>query len=256
MARSVEKYAVVTGTAGIGLGVARRLVQDGFAVTLCGVDAQDNSAAKEALPEAAVVELDVSDDRAVAQFAASLIARIPKLDALINCAGIQPYGTIETTTPADWQRVIGVNLGGYFNMAHFLYPLLKKAGAASVVNFASVQGHRCQNNVLGYATSKGAIHAFTRALAVDAARDGIRVNSVSPGSVRTPLLEFAARELTPADGDPEATMQSFGAAHPMGRVGTTQEIAALVSYLTGPESAFHTGADFVIDGGLNIKLGV
>jgi NAD(P)-dependent dehydrogenase (short-subunit alcohol dehydrogenase family) len=91
---------------------------------------------------------------------------------------------------------------------------------------------------------------------VDAARDGIRVNSVSPGSVRTPLLEFAARELTPADGDPEATMQGFGDAHPVGRVGTTQEIAALVSYLTGPESAFHTGADFVIDGGLNIKLGV
>ena len=103
---------------------------------------------------------------------------------------------------------------------------------------------------------QAAVAVIAATYAVDAARDGIRVNSVSPGSVRTPLLEFAARELTPADGDPEATMQGFGDAHPVGRVGTTQEIAALVSYLTGPESAFHTGADFVIDGGLNIKLGV
>ncbi len=193
---------------------------------------------------------------AVERFAADLEHRLDGLDALVNCAAIQPYGTIETTTPADWQKVVGINLTGYYLMSHFLYPLLKSRGNASVVNFASVQGHLNQNNVLGYATTKGAIHAFTRAMAVDCAKDGVRVNSVSPGSIRTPLLEFAARSLTPEGGNLEDTIKEFGKSHSIGRVGTTEEVAALVSYLVGPESGFCIGGDFPIDGGLRAKLNV
>jgi len=253
-----EKVAVVTGSAGIGLGVAQRLLSDGFGVVLCGVDPADNAKAgraTEGLP-IRIVELDVANEGDVKDMANDLASNLSGLDALVNCAGIQPYGTTETTSPEEWRRVLDVNLTGYFYMAHFLYPLLKARPTASIVNIASVQGHLNQNNVLAYATSKGAIHAMTRAMAVDCAKDGVRVNSISPGSIRTPLLEFAAQELTPPGGDPETTLKEFGAAHAAGRVGTVMEIGALVVYLVGPESAFCIGGDFLIDGGLRAKLGV
>jgi len=253
-----KRNAVVTGTSGIALGVAKRLVADGFAVTLCGNDSDQNAAAQAAFAGMAadVATVDVSDADAVERFATGLGTRIDALHALVNCAAIQPYGNLETTTPADWEKTIGINLTGYFLMAHFLYPLLKKAGTASIVNFASVQGHMNQNNVLAYATSKGAIHALTRAMAVDCAKDGVRVNSISPGSIRSPMLEFSARSLTPEGGDWEETLVGFGRAHSAGRVGTIEEVAGLVAYLVGPESGFSIGSDFAIDGGLRAKLAV
>jgi len=253
-----EKKAVVTGSAGIGLGVAKRLIEDGFGVVLCGVNPEDNELARESLNglPVEVVQLDVSIDNDVKKFARNLADQTSGLDALVNCAGIQPYGTIETTTPEAWRRVMDVNLSGYFYMAHFLYPLLKVRETASIVNIASVQGHMNQNNVLAYATSKGAIHAFTRAMAVDCARDRVRVNSISPGSIRTPLLEFAAREMTAEGGDIEATLAGFGASHAAGRIGTVQEIGAMVSFLVGPDSQFCIGGDYSVDGGLKAQLGV
>ena len=127
---SSHKSAVITGTSGIALGIAKRLLRDGFAVILCGNDTEQNAAARTELAgkDADVVDLDVSDADAVERFAADLGSRLDGLDALVNCAAIQPYGTVETTTPADWNKVIGINLTGYYLMAHFLYPLLKKRG--------------------------------------------------------------------------------------------------------------------------------
>ena len=255
---STTRTAVVTGTAGIALGIARRLLSDGFRVILCGNDASQNAAARATFHGAAVdvVDLDVSSAADVDAFASQLGASQSTLDALVNCAAIQTYGNIETTTPEHWDKVIRINLSGYYLMAHFLYPLLKAAGSASIVNMASVQGHLNQHNVLAYATSKGAIHAFTRALAVDCAKAGVRVNSISPGSIRTPLLEFSARERTPPGGDVEETLAGFGKSHPIGRVGSVEEVGALVAFLVGSESGFCTGGDYPIDGGLKAFLGV
>lgn len=252
------KIAVVTGSAGIGLGIALKLTEEGFGVVLCGNSEEDNAKARNVTKQKPieVVDLDVSDETAVKVFTSNLGNNIKGLDALINCAAIQPYGDIETTTPAAWRNVIDINLTGYFLMAHFLYPLLKSRHTASIVNISSVQGHLNQSNVLGYATSKGAIHAFTRALAVDCARDNIRVNSISPGSIRTPLLEFAAKELTESGGNVEDTLIGFGEAHAIKRIGTVEEIGALVAYLVGPDAGFCIGGDFLIDGGLKAKLGV
>jgi|TARA_B100001057_G_C22869305_1_gene958022 NAD(P)-dependent dehydrogenase (short-subunit alcohol dehydrogenase family) len=253
-----EKIAVVTGSAGIGLGIALKLVEEGFGVVLCGNSEDDNATARNVSKKKPieVVDLDVSDETAVKVFTTNLGKDIKGLDALINCAAIQPYGNIETTTPEAWRNVIDINLTGYFLMAHFLYPLLKSRHTASIINISSVQGHLNQSNVLGYATSKGAIHAFTRALAVDCARDNIRVNSISPGSIRTPLLEFAAKELTEPGGNVEDTLIGFGEAHAIKRIGTVEEIGALVAYLVGPDAGFCIGSDFLIDGGLKAKLGV
>ena len=134
---------------------------------------------------------------------------------------------------------------------------LKSRRTASIVYIASVQGHWYQNNVLGFATSNGAIHAFTRALAAACAKNNIRVKSISPGSIRTPLLEFSSKkELTEPGSNVEETLSSFGASHPIKRIGTVEEIGALVAYLVGRDAGFCIGGDFLIDGGLKAKLGV
>ena len=119
-----------------------------------------------------------------------------------------------------------------------------------------MQGHANQNNVLAYATTKGAIHALTRAMSVDCAKDGIRVNSISPGSVRTPLLAYSASQLAGPGQTLEDMIDAFGQAHPIGRVGTVAETSALIAYLCSDDSGFTTGADFLIDGGLHAVLGV
>ena len=123
------------------------------------------------------------------------------------------------------------------------------------MNLASVQGHACQQGVAAYATSKGAIHSLTRALALDHAKDGVRVNSISPGSVRTPMLEFAARKLSP-DLPVEEVLERFGEAHPLGRVGTAEEVAELAAFLASDRASFCTGGDYLVDGGLKAGLAV
>ncbi|WP_029041925.1 SDR family NAD(P)-dependent oxidoreductase [Cucumibacter marinus] len=252
------KTAVVTGSSGIGLGCALRLADLGAKVYLCGISAEYNEAARQSAAGMSleVVEADVSDEAQVKALADRVARERGDLNTLVNAAAIQPYGTIETTAPADWDQVIKTNLRSCYLTAHLLYPLMKGRRDASIIHLASVQGHANQRNVLAYATTKGAIHALTRAMAVDCAADGVRVNSVSPGSIRTPLLEFAAQELTPPGGSIEETLKGFGAAHPVGRVGTVEEVADLVAYLAGGSAGFCTGSDFAIDGGLRAQLGV
>lgn len=252
------KTAAVTGTSGIGLDAALHLARHGARVFLAGIDIDLNEAAKKAAGElpVSVHQVDVSDDGSVAAWFDAIAAATPTLDILVNAAAIQTYGTIETTTPADWDRSIAVNLRSCYLTAHYGYRLMKAAGSGAIVHVSSVQGHANQDGVLAYATTKGAIHALTRAMAVDCAHDGIRVNSISPGSIRTPLLEFSARSLA-SDGQSEEEMiAAFGRAHPIGRVGTVSETSALIAYLCSDAAGFTTGADFLIDGGLSARIGV
>ena len=158
--------------------------------------------------------------------------------------------------PIYWDHCLAVNLRSCYLTSHLLYPLLKAADGASIVHVASVQGHTNQNRVLAYATSKGAVHAMTRAMAVDCAKDGIRVNSISPGSIRTPLLEYGASQLAGDGKSIDDMIEEFGKSHPIGRVGTTEETGSLIAYLCSDAAGFITGGDLRIDGGLTAQLGV
>ncbi|MGH6860868.1 MAG: SDR family NAD(P)-dependent oxidoreductase [Phyllobacterium sp.] len=255
-----DKIALVTGTSGIARGAAFRLARAGAAVLALGIDEAANSemgrlAAEEGL-RLDVVKADVSDSDQIGAAVERLRTKFGGLDIIVNSAAIHPYGTVVTTDAAVFARCLAVNVGSIHLTAHFGIPLMEKRGGGSVVNVASVQGHACQQNVAAYVASKGAIHALTRAMAVDHAGSQIRVNSVSPGSVRTPLLEHAARTFDGPDTDVEAVFRRFGAAHPLGRIGEVEEVAELIAYLASDRSRFCTGGDFLIDGGLKAGLGV
>ncbi|MBV6658263.1 MAG: SDR family oxidoreductase [Devosiaceae bacterium] len=251
------KTALVTGSSGIGLGAALRLARGGAKVFLCGIDEAHNARATDEIGDldVTVTRVDVSDEASVRGWVLKIGQARGSIDVLVNAAAIQTYGTIVTTDSAHWDKVMAVNLRSCYLTSHHAYPFMKERGGA-IVHVSSVQGHANQTNVLAYATTKGAVHAMTRAMAVDCAKDKVRVNSISPGSVRTPLLEFAAREVVGPGNDIERAIAQFGAAHPIGRVGTVDETSELIAFLCSDRSGFCTGGDYLVDGGLLAHLGV
>lgn len=260
MTEFAGKVAIVTGTSGIGRASARRLAQGGARVLGLGID-PDANAGFDDLARTERIEMasrltDVAEEQDVAGAVGDCIARFGRLDIVVNAAAVHPYGTVVTTDAATWARCMAVNVGSIHLTARHAIPHIAAGGGGAIVNLSSVQGHNCQPNVAAYVASKGAIHALTRAMALDHAGQGIRVNSISPGSVRTPILSLAARTYGGAGVSEEEAFARFGAAHPIGRIGEPEEIAELVAYLASDRAAFVTGADFVIDGGLTAGLGV
>ncbi len=254
-----NKVAIVTGTSGIGSAIAQRFAAGGARVLACGIDPALNEklagAAKTAGLTLDVQLCDVTDPENVQRIIGKAVSQYGGLDIIVNAAAVHPFGTVVETDLETWNRCMMVNVGSIYLLAHYGVPQIKKRGGGSIINLASVQGRACQRGVAVYATSKGAIHSLTRAMALDHAPDKIRVNSISPGSIRTPMLATSAGHFSP-DLPVEEVFQRFGDAHPLKRIGLPEEVAELAAFLASEKAAFCTGGDYLVDGGLLAGLGV
>lgn len=245
-----QKVALVTGGGqGIGKGIAQRLLHEGMKVMIADLDGEAVAETAEELGLAgAALEVDVADERSVADLMARIVSRLGRLDALINNAGIAaPHAAPpERLELPDWNRVIATNLTGVFLCCKHAIPLLR-ARKGTIVNIASTRALQSEPNTEAYSASKGGVVALTHALAMSLGPD-IRVNCISPGWIA--VDDFKKRavlkppRLTPADHSQ----------HPAGRVGTPEDIAAMVSYLISPQAGFVTAQNFVVDGGMTRKM--
>jgi len=254
------RTALVTGGAtGIGLAASRLLAARGARVAILNHLADDVAAAKDTLAAQGhdVIGLvaDVSDETAMRAAFETLDGAAPPVSILVCSAAVQPFGTVETMAPAEFARVQSVNLNGAYIASHLAIGRMKAAGGGAIVHVASVQGTATQARVAAYSTSKGALLALTRAMAVDHAGDGIRVNAVSPGCIDAPMTRFSAAMNAPPEEE-DALVASWGRMQPLGRPGRPEEVAEMIAFLVSDRASFCSGADFRVDGGLLAKLGV
>ncbi|MGD0973483.1 MAG: SDR family NAD(P)-dependent oxidoreductase [Candidatus Korobacteraceae bacterium] len=242
MKRFVERCAVVTGGAsGIGLAISERLLAEGARIAVWDADGARLQDLKHRLGAAVVTTtVDVADAGDVERAAREAIGALGKIDILIANAGITGPNAPTWEYPIEaWKRVIEVNLNGAFFCSRALVPHMLSRGYGRIVNLASIAGKEGNPNAPAYSASKAAVIGLTKSLGKELAKSGITVNCVTPAAVRTPLFE----QMT------EQHIQYMLSRIPMGRFGTTDEVASLVGWLASEECSFCTGAVFDISGG-------
>jgi 3alpha(or 20beta)-hydroxysteroid dehydrogenase len=246
-ARLAGKVALITGgSRGMGAAEARLFVEHGAKVTIADVlDAEGEVLAKELGPAARYVHLDVTDEDAWAVGVDDAVHAFGPLDILVNNAGIASLAPIVNTTTQEYLRVVGVNQLGVFLGMRAAIPVMTTAGRASIVNISSIEGIGGTPYAIAYGASKFAVRGMTKVAAIELAPLGIRVNSIHPGGVDTPILnDIGGQEL--------AAMVERSI--PMQRLATPEEIAPLALFLASDESSYCTGSEFVADGGVTASV--
>jgi NAD(P)-dependent dehydrogenase (short-subunit alcohol dehydrogenase family) len=252
MPNAAARAALVTGGAsGIGLATAHRLAADGYRLALADVDTAGLDRAVKTLGSgvAVAVPTDVRSFEACAVAVAAAVDRFGRLDALVNCAGVWVEGPTDTMTEADWDRVVDVNLKGTFQMCRHAIPALEATGGC-IVNVSSDAGLWGNKGAAIYSASKGGVTVLSKALAVELAERGIRVNAVCPGDVDSPMIRYQAE--TFGGGNPDAYLAKLLEAYPQRppRFIRPDEVAELIAYLCSERAAPITGAAISIDFGL------
>jgi 3(or 17)beta-hydroxysteroid dehydrogenase len=241
MDRLKDKVVLVTGAAGaVGSAIADAVAgQGGLAIT---TDLPSRAKLSHAL--------DVTAEADWTRVIAAIAQNGGRLDGLVNAAGIVAIGSVEDTDFATWRRVMAINLDGTFLGCKYAMPLLRRGGG-SIVNISSVSGLVGGHNLAAYNASKGGVRLLTKSVALSGARHNppVRCNSVHPAFIEGPMAEGMIAQFR----DPARARERLAASVPLGRFGTPAEVAELCVYLLADESAFVTGAEFVLDGGLTAQ---
>jgi len=247
-----NKIALITGASvGIGKETALLFAREGAKVAVNSQSDRGQAVVDEIANgggQALFVKGQVEDPADAEKMVAATVEAFGRLDILINNAGIVLPGRCENTTLEDFDRMMAVNVRGVYLVSKYAVEQMQKQGGGAIVHNASVAATKGLKDRFGYTASKGAVWAMTKAMAMDYIRENIRVNCVNPGTTLTPSLEDRIN----AFDDPVAAKEQFIERQPMGRLGTSEEIAAAILYLASDEAGFTTGATLAVDGGLTV----
>ena len=252
MKKLQSKIAVVTGGAsGIGFATTLAFLEEGARVAIADISEESGRKAIRNLKklgfDAFFIKTDVSKESEVKNMISKVVKKFGRLDILFNNAGIFVHGTVDKLTEADWDRIMNVNLKGVFLCSKHAIPQMRKQGKGVIVNNASCNAVVADYNDPAYSASKGGVGMLTKAMAVDYARENIRVNAVLFGEIETPMTRYEAKCI---NANFKEYCKKVAAEHPIGRLGTPEEAARAVVFLASEDSSFITGAFLNVDGGL------
>ena len=241
-----NKVILITGTsAGIGKSIVKTLEKE-KCIIIATSRRKNNYKNKKNIYH---YNLDVTNEDQWKDIMHHIKKQFGKIDVLVNNAGVRISGDIESTSLKLWNDIININITSMFLGCKYALPLLKKSNNASIVNLASITSIRGVQNMIAYSASKGAIVSFTASLALDLAKNGIRVNAVAPGAVDTKMVWSLKKEINSI----KKFDQRMKETHPIGRIATPKEIANAVIFLAGNESSFINGITLPVDGGRSIR---